>query len=68
MGKKSGHINFNRNGETIKLEIRDNGYKVMFRGTYKMASLKDLYNMFSMLEKFTPYTIHQIINHKNDFF
>ena len=68
MGSKQPRISFNQNGETIKLEIRDSTYKVMYRGTYKMNSIKDLYNMFSMLEKFTPYTIHQIINHKNDFF
>lgn len=68
MGDKRTHYSFNRNGETIKIEVRDSTYKVMFRGTYKLNSVKDMYNMFSMLEKFTPYTIHQIINHKNDFF
>ena len=68
MGHKGGNCSFNRQGETIKLEIRDNTYKVIHRGTYKLNSMKDLYYMLSMLEKFTPYTIHQIINHKNDFF
>jgi len=68
MGQKGPRLSFNKNGETIKLEIRDNTYRIMHRGTYKLNSIKDLYNLFSMLEKFTPYTIHQIINHKNDFF
>ena len=66
MGKKTSYVNFNSGGETIKIEIRDNTYKVMYRGTYKTNNKKDVYNMLTMLEKFTPFTINQIINWKND--
>jgi len=59
-------VNFNQDGDTLKLEIRDNTYRIMYRGTYKLNSKKDLYNLLTVLEKFTPYTINQIINWKND--
>jgi len=66
MGKNQKYVSFNKDGETIKIEIRDNTYKIMHRGTYKTSSMQDLYNMLSLLEKYTPYTINQIINAKND--
>ena len=58
--------NFNRSGETLKVEIRDTTYRVVHRGTYKLNSKKDLYALLSMLEKYMPFTINQIINWKND--
>jgi hypothetical protein len=64
MGKK--HICIQRGEETIKVEIRDGTHRVLHRATYRLYNKGDIYNMLSMLEKFTPYTITQIINWKND--
>ena len=66
MSKKNSFISFNQKGETVKLEIRDNTYKIMHRRSYKTNDIKDLYELLTSLEKFTPYTINQIINWKND--
>ena len=65
MGHKKQFISINRNGVILKLEVRDITYKVLHRGSYRVNNKKDLYYMLSIIEKFSPYTINQIINSKD---
>jgi len=61
VGKKRV-ISIRRGDDTIKVEIRDATHRVLHRGTYRLNSKKDIYFMLSALEKFSGYTIRQIIS------
>lgn len=66
MAKKGNSVSINRSGETIKVEIKDQNYRVMHRGTYRLRLEKDFYNLLSILEKFSPHSISKIINMKHN--
>ena len=59
--RKGNQISFNRFGEVVEVIVRDNTYKVMHRATYKLSKKEDLYNLLVVLEKFSNYTINQIL-------
>lgn len=63
---KNHKVNINRNGITLKIEIKDATYRAVHRGSYRLNNKRDLFNLLSVLEKYSTYTISQVINWKND--
>lgn len=61
MGSKITKLNFHRKGTLGKLEIKDETYRLLHRSKYNLTNKKDLKKLLMVLEKYSGFTIMQII-------
>lgn len=63
MGKRVKEESKNRQSQdSMKVEVRDVTYRITHRGTYNLNDIKALYDLLKLIEKFSSYTITQIVN------
>jgi hypothetical protein len=53
-----------RNGEMIKIEIRDATYRLLHRATFNIADKNGILNMIGIIEKYTQFSIASLLKLK----
>ena len=66
MGKDWQEVSTERNGDMIKIEIRDSTYRVIYRGQFNIRDKNSILSLLAMLEKFSGLSIVELIKLKLD--
>lgn len=53
-----------RKGDFVKVEIRDNTYRVVYKTKFYIRDRGKILELFRMLEKFSGFSIYQLIKDK----
>jgi len=53
-----------KEGELIKVEIKDSTYKLVYRNTFNCKDKNSIFNLLKTLEKFTGFSIYNLIQEK----
>ncbi len=53
-----------RSGDKVKVEIRDHTRKILFRKKFNVQNKQAIYEVLKELEKFSGYSIHNLIQQK----
>lgn len=54
----------NRTGNLVKVEIRDETYRIIYRNQFNICDKNAIYDLLKTLEKFSGCSIYQIIQSK----
>jgi len=60
---KKNKISINRRGDILSMKITDPTYRCLYKGKFKLNSIKDMYYLFSTIEKFSSYSIMEVVNY-----
>jgi len=63
MGKKYSY-NHNKEGEVIKVELRDAYYKVIYKNKFKITDKQAIINLLGILEKYSGLSVTGLIKQK----
>lgn len=61
MGVQYSHF---REGDIVKVEIKDNTYRVLYKNTFNVKDKNGIFALLKSLEKFSGLSIYQIIQEK----
>lgn len=64
MGHKKYHYSHCREGELVKVEIKDSTYKLVYRNTFNCKDKNAILTFLKTLEKFSGFSIYGIIQEK----
>lgn len=64
MGKEKSEYRHYREGDTIKVEIRDQTYRIIYKCKFNISNKKSLIQLLGILEKFSGFSITEIVREK----
>jgi|TARA_R100000687_G_C6385273_1_gene134620 hypothetical protein len=58
-------FSYNRRGDNVKVEIRDETYRLLYRSKFNIADENAIYDLMKAIEGMGGVSINQIIKRKN---
>ena len=62
--KKKGVYLQSKKGDLVKVEIRDETYRIIYRNKFNIKDKNAIYNHLKAMEQFSGFSIQQIIREK----